>query len=376
MDTSQIETAFEDNFSHRREIGASLSVWLGGQEVVSLHAGTMSKTENAMPWTNETIVPIWSATKGLAAASCLRALDGEGYTLDMAVAELWPEFAAGEKEAVTFEQVLSHSAGLSGLAEPVDITDYQAVIAALEAQPSAWTPGQGHGYHPRTFGFLADEILRRATGAESLGSYFRNEIAAPLGLDLWIGLPKDEFPRVATLYPGRFKPAEDERAFYQAFNSPGTETRRAFTSPQGLNSIASMNTKEGWTAGLASMGGVGSAQALGRFYSCLATGGEGLFPANILQSMETSLSSGTDRTLLRPTAFSAGFMRDVAKNDQALFGPSLRAFGHPGAGGSHAFADPEHGISFAYIMNQMEVGALPNAKSLGLVEAVYSTIIG
>ena len=288
------------------------------------------------------------------------------------MAELWPDFAGGGKGAISIAQVLSHSAGLSGLDHQVDILDYSAVIESLERQAPIWKQGEGHGYHPRTFGFLVDEMLRRVTGAESLSEYFRTEIAEPLGLDLWIGLPRSEFPRVATLYAGRPKTSAIMSAFYQAFTTPGSETSSAFASPSGLNSIAAMNSSQGWAAGLASMGGVGSARALGRFYACLASDGEGIFPARVLTEMQTVLSSGHDRTLLASTAFSAGMMMDTGNGEGQLFGPSPRAFGHPGAGGSHAFADPENSFAFAYVMNQMETGTLPNAKSLDLVRALYA----
>lgn len=373
LDVAAIRAAFEENFALRGEIGASLSIWRHGEEIVSLHAGRMSKADEAVAWTSRTVVPVWSATKGVAAACCLRALDGSAWNLERPVSDLWPEFAGGGKAEITIGQVLSHSAGLSGLDERVDVFDYPAVIAMLERQRPAWKPGEGHGYHPRTFGFLVEEMVRRATGAVSLSEYFRKEIAEPLGLDLWLGLPESEFPRVATLYPGRLDPAEQERAFCEAFNRPGSETRRAFTSPCGLNSVADMNRPAGWTAGLASMGGVGSARALGRFYACLASGGEGLFSSAALEAMRTPLVSGHDRTLCVPTAFSAGMMMDVAETDRRLFGPSSSAFGHPGAGGSHAFADPETGLAFAYVMNQMEFGALPKERSLGLIRALYAS---
>jgi len=366
-------SVFAGNFATRGEIGASVSVWRDGQEIVSLHSGTVSKDPDAAPWTADTLIPIWSATKGLAAACCLRALHTEGYDLEMAVAELWPEFAGGGKRAVTIGQALSHSAGLSGLDEKISITDYRAVIEGLERQTPSWLPGTAHGYHPRTFGFLAEEMLRRVTGAENLNQYFRQEIAEPLDLDLWIGLPEPEHHRVATLYPGRFTPSDSERRFYDAFNATGNETRRAFTSPVGLNSIADMNTPAGWTAGIASMGGVGNVQSLGKFYSCLATGGGDLFDPKVIGWMAERRTTATeDRTLLAATAFSAGFMVESPDSIEPLFGPTEGSFGHPGAGGSHAFADPENRLAFAYAMNQMEVGALPNRRSLDLVDALYS----
>jgi CubicO group peptidase (beta-lactamase class C family) len=371
INTDAICAAFEENFASRSELGASLSVWSQGREVLSLHAGRMTRESDAPAWTAHTLVPFWSATKGIAAACCLRALETGGWTLENRVADLWPEFAGGGKQDITIGQVLSHSAGLSSLDEQVDVLDYPAVIAALERQKPTWRPGKSHGYHPRTFGFLADELVRRATGADSLSAYFHGEIAIPLKLDLWIGLPASQFHRVATLYPGRLDPALRDEPFCRAFNTPGSETRRAFDSPRGLHAVGDMNTPAGWTAGLAAMGGVGSAHALGRFYACLAAGGEGLFSAKVISALQTTRTCGHDRTLCTPTAFSAGMMLDVPETRQPLFGLSGSAFGHPGAGGSHAFADSENHIAFAYVMNQMEFGALPKHRALKLVEALY-----
>lgn len=371
----KITRRFEDNFRERGELGASLSIWKDGTEVLSLSHGHANR-ERTRPWTDDTLVPVWSATKGPAAIACLMALHEAALPLDCTVAELWPEFVSAGKQDVTFGDVLSHRAGLCVLDERAPMINYDAVITALERQTPLWPPGTRQAYHARTFGFLIDEIVRRITGAASLGEYFREIIGAPLALDFWIGLPRAEWDRVATIYPGKISINMRDQAFLKAFNTPGSITQRAFASPVGFGAVGDLNKPEAWSAGFASMGGVATARALGRFYSLLACGGGATVPPAVLALAQTTLSQDNDAVLCLDTAFSAGLMKDpvnagTGDKIRALLGPSAQAFGHPGAGGSLAFADPEHRIAFAYMMNQMEVGVLPGEKALGLVEALY-----
>ena len=366
---------FEENFRERGELGASLSIWKDGVEVLSLSHGHADR-DGAKPWTSETLVPVWSATKGPAAVACLVALYRAGLSLEASVAEVWPEFAGAGKERITFGELLSHRAGLCVLDERAPMTNYAAVISALERQTPLWPPGKRQAYHARTFGFLLDEIVRRVTGAPSIGAYFREIIGAPLALDFWIGLPQDHWHRVATIYPGKVGISARDQAFLKAFGTPGSVTQRAFASPVGLGAVSDLNKPEAWAAGYASMGGVGSASALGKFYSMLASGGQSLAPPEVIALLRTPLSQDNDAVLCLDAAFSAGMMMDPVNPEtgdklRALLGPSTQAFGHPGAGGSLAFADPENGIAFAYAMNQMEIGVLPGEKALGLVEALY-----
>ena len=374
MNHERLAQLFDENFSRYDELGAAVSVWRHGKSILELHGG-FRDAEREQPWTADTIVLFWSATKGLGSACLLHALQERGIGLDRRVAEFWPEFAQAGKNEITFTQLLSHQAGLSALDETGDVLDYSAVIAALEKQKPLWPPGTAHGYHARTFGFLVDECVRRITG-KRIAEYWRENFAGPLGLDIWIGLPAEERPRTATIYSakagGEHKPAE----FYRQLMTPGTLVRKTFTSPAGLHSIAAMNTAENRALEIVSFSGIGSASSLARFYGMLANGGEldgrRYFKPETIAQMTTTLASGVDRILQIPTAFSAGFMKDPPAAPLRIFGPSASAFGHPGAGGSNAFADPENGIGFAYVMNQMEQSLLPNEKSLRLVDAIYS----
>jgi CubicO group peptidase (beta-lactamase class C family) len=199
--------------------------------------------------------------------------------------------------------------------------------------------------------------------------------ARPMKLDLWIGLPEEENFRVATVYAAKSGRPPEPKKFYSDLTTQGALARKTFTSPCGLNSVSGMNTPAVRAQSIVSFGGIGSASALAKFYSMLANGGkldgQTFFSEETIAWMTTILADGIDRVFQIPTAFSAGFMKDPRNAVRRMFGPSPNAFGHPGAGGSHAFADPENRISFAYGMNQMEQSLLPNEKSLRLVDKVY-----
>ncbi|CAN5913531.1 serine hydrolase domain-containing protein [soil metagenome] len=368
---------FERNFRECGELGASVSVFVGDQEVLNLSQGYADR-EQTRPWTAETLVPVWSATKGPAALSCLLALEEAGVSLESPVAEVWPEFAASGKQEITLRVMLAHGAGLAALDSPVPMHDYQAVIKALEDQSPVYAPHTKQAYHARTFGFLLEEIVRRLSHADSLGQYFHERIARPMGLDFWIGLPPEQLPRVATLYPGKMTAGVKPDAFLQSFLTRGTLTQRAFASPTGLNAIQDMNKPETLAQGYASMGGVSTARALAAFYGMLSNqgvwNGQKLVSDAILLALESTQTQDVDGVLCSPIGFSAGLMRDAiyehGEKIRPLLGRGLRAFGHPGAGGSLAFGDPERKLSFAYVMNQMTPGALPGGKALSLVAAL------
>lgn len=370
---------FTRNFEEAGEIGASVSVWRHGREIISLHQGARRR-EEITTWHSDTLVPVWSATKGPSALTLLLLLHEAGIPVEEPVRRAWPEMQAG----LTFAHLLSHQGGLAALDAKVSVFDHPAVAEALAAQEPQWMPGSGHGYHPRTFGFLVEECVRRLSGGAGTGDILRERITGPLDADFWIGLPVTEHHRVAQLFPGKMKSAAgtEEEAFFAAFGQPGSLTRRAFASPAGLHAVGDMNDPSAWTAALPAMGGVGSAQGLGKIYALLAAGGvwqgRELVPPAVIDQLRTPLVNGKDKVLLMPTSFAAGVMKDpldaAGMKTRRHFGPSREAFGHPGAGGSHAFADPENGIAFAYTMNQMEQGVMPGPKSLRLVEAVYKAL--
>ncbi len=350
----RISPLFEENF--RGELGAAVSVWQNGESILELHGG-FCDARREQPWSADTLVLVWSATKGIGSACLLHVLQEHRVELSRRVAEFWPEFAQNGKSEITLAELMSHSAGLCALGENADVTDYAAVIRSLEKQAPLWPPGSAHGYHARTFGFLIDELTRRISDA-SISRYWRSTFAEPLALDFWIGLPSELNSRCATIYAAKAGKAPEPAQFYHDLVTPGTLQRRTFTSPHGLHAVSAMNKPENRALDIVSFGGIGSATALAKFYAILANGGEiegrQFFAPSTIEQMTTTLSDGVDRIFEIPTAFSAGFMQDAAASRRRIFGPSNSAFGHPGAGGSHAFADPEHGIAFAYVMNQME----------------------
>ena len=375
----RIAPLLQDNFQRFGELGAALSIWQNGEPLLDLHGG-FRDTKREHPWTDDTIVLVWSATKGIGSACLLHALQENRIKIDRRVSEFWPEFGRSGKMDVTIAQMVSHSAGLCALDENVEVTEYDAVIHALERQTPLWRPGSTHGYHARTFGFLIDELVRRVART-SISKYWRTIFAEPLSLDFWIGLPEELNSRCATIYPAKAGTLAEPKNrpsgsdFYHDLVTPGTLQRKTFTSPYGLNAVSAMNKPENRAREFVSFGGISSASALAKFYAMLANGGQidgrKFFTNDTLNLMTTTISDGPDRVFEIPTAFSAGLMKDATKTERKLFGPSTYAFGHPGAGGSHAFADPENRIGFAYVMDQMEQSVLPNEKSLRLVDAIY-----
>jgi CubicO group peptidase (beta-lactamase class C family) len=370
---ARLEPLFRENFDKRGELGAAVSVWQNGKPIVDLHGG-FCDAGRIKPWKANTVVLVWSATKGIGSACVLHALQQQKIELSRAVADFWPEFAQTDKEKITLAQLLSHQAGLCALDQRVDVLDYDGVIRALEAQVPLWPLGTGHGYHARTFGFLLDELIRRITG-KTLSKYWEENFASPLELDFWIGLPEKENSRVATVYAAKSGKPPEPAQFYRDLLTPGTLARKTFTSPYGLNVISKMNDPQIRAQPNVSFGGIGSASAIAKFYSMLANGGElngqTFFSQEAIAWMTTTLSDGIDRVFQIPTAFSVGFMKDSRDAARRMFRPFVTSFGHPGAGGSHAFADPENKIAFAYVMNQMEQSVLPNEKSLRLLDAIY-----
>lgn len=370
---AMVEEVFERNFRERGELGASISIWQHGRELLSLNHGWHQR-QKTRPWTAQTMVPVYSATKVPAAATLLLALHHRGLNEHTLVREVWPTFPVAN---ATFSHLLSHQCGLPYLDRKASVLDHAAVVAAIEEQTPAWPLGMGHGYHPRTFGSLVDEPVRRLTGL-TLGGYWREMIANPLNLDFWIGLPESQWPRVAQLYPAKARKDELADSFYKQLTTSGTLTRRSFSSPRGLHAIHEMNESSAWSACLPALGGIGTAHALAKFYQAAIGAIESPLTQSVRMALASSQSTADDRVLLRPTTFTCGAQKDpvddYGRKQRNIYGPSVDAFGHPGAGGSHALGDPETGISFAYVMNQMDLSVMPGVKCSELVDALFSEI--
>lgn len=368
----RVRAVFAENFARGEEQGAEVCVWQDGEEILRLHGGWRDASQT-VPWDAETLVLVWSATKGPAAACVLHALQAGGVALDRPVASVWPEFGAAGKGGITISHLLAHRAGMAVLArEGFDVFDLEGVAAALAAQPPNWAPGTAHGYAPRTSGFWMDALVRRLAGV-SLGAYWREVFGGPSGLDFWIGLPDAEHGRVARMQAARVRDLKEPGHFEKALADSSTLTARSFAQPAGVAGAAATNRPEVWHAENPSFGGIGSARALARFYDSLASGG--FLSGAWREALTTRFSNGPDLVLCQPTAFSAGFMMDPVGTDgtklRSSLGISVDAFGHPGAGGSLAFADPGNRIGFAYVMNRMENGVLRETRPARLVRALY-----
>src|SRR5213082_1105427 len=330
----RIGLLLQENFQRFGELGAGLSIWQNGEPILDLHGG-FRDTKREHPWTDDTVVLVWSATKGIGSACLLHALQENRIKIDRRVSEFWPEFGRNGKMDVTIAQLVSHSAGLCALDENAEVTDYPAVIQALEKQTPLWRPGSAHGYHARTFGFLIDELLHRVAGI-SISKYWRTIFAEPLSLDFWIGLPQELNSRCATIYPAKAgtlaepKNRPSDADFYRDLATPGTLQRKTFTSPYGLNAVSAMTKPENRAREFVSFGGIGSASALAKFYAMLANDGEindrKFFTSDTIKLMATTISDGPDRVFEISTAFSAGLMKDAPQTERKLFGPSTYAF--------------------------------------------------
>src|SRR3989441_11303702 len=238
----RLKPLFQENFEKFGELGAAVSVWQNGKPILDL-CGGFRDVHREKPWMADTLVLVWSATKGIGSACVLHALQEHNIDISRRVAEFWPEFAQAGKEKITVAQLLSHQAGLCALDARVDVLDYGAVIRAIEAQKPLWPPGTAHGYHARTFGFLLDELVRRIAG-RTLSQYWREVFAQPLSLDFWIGLPAEENSRVASIYAAKSGRPAEPKQFYSDLTTPGTFARKTFTSPYGLNSVSGMNSPD------------------------------------------------------------------------------------------------------------------------------------
>jgi CubicO group peptidase (beta-lactamase class C family) len=362
--------AFEANFDERGEVGAAVSVYLDGEPVVDLWGGVADPT-TGREWTADTIVPVFSSTKGVTAV-CVNLLVERGrLDPDARVASYWPEFAAAGKDAVTVRQLLSHQAGLplvEGEFTLDDVLGWEAMVAQLAAQPPLWEPGTQHGYHMRTYGWLAGELIRRVTG-QTAGAFLRDAVAAPIGIDFWIGLPEALEPRVARLVP----PASDMRAALEPLRDR-LLLARVFDNPSGLFNYDEMwNTRALHAAELPSSNGIGDARALARLYaSCIGDGVDGVrtLADATIQAATTEQVRGPDAVIMVESAFGLGFMLGSS------FGAANPAsvFGHAGAGGSLSFADPATGVAFGYVMNDLRFDPAGDPRSESLVRAVYAAV--
>lgn len=372
----RVREAFIENFRQRGDLGAAAAVTLEGRLVVDLWGGWTDKART-VPWSRDTLVNIYSTTKGLTAICAHRLVDQGRLDLDAPVSRYWPEFTQAGKEKLPVRFLLSHQAGLPAIKAPLPneaIFDWDAMAAALAAQEPWWEPGTRHGYHALTFGWLVGEIIRRITG-KSLGSYFRDEVAGPLGLDAHIGLDAKHDARVAPVIPAPPPPAGEFNLIAEFSKNPESMGAKALFNPRTMLVPGAANSRAWRGAEIPAANGHTTARALARLYGVLACGGaldgvKVLAPAAI-ERCHTELAYGPDAVLMISTRLSLGFM---LSQPGASLGPNPHSFGHPGAGGSLGYADPDAGIGFGYTMNQMGSGLLINPRPAALIEAIYASL--
>ncbi|RST87731.1 class A beta-lactamase-related serine hydrolase [Aquibium carbonis] len=357
------------------EIGASLTVIAKGAAVVDVWGGVTAPGGSA--WTRDTLNVVYSCTKA-ATALCVHLLAARGAVdLDAPLTTMWPELRAAQ-EGGTIRMMLDHTIGLPALREPVKpdaVTDASYMIARLEREEPFWEPGSRQGYHALTFGFLLGEVVARVSG-RSLGAFFRDEIATPLGLDFHIGLPEAAERRVAPVFPYRPAKGEPDSAFMAAAKTPGMATN-LFVFNSGDWASRAVNTRGGREAEIGAAGGIANGRALASMFAALLDGGGRIgLNRDIVAGFSTaSAVTHRDEVLRVPTRFGPGFMLSMDNRHAGRGGEGLiigrSAFGHVGMGGSLGFADPEAGLAFGYSMNRLGAGLLLNRRGQSLVDSTY-----
>lgn len=384
-DFAAVREEFDRNFAERGEVGASVSVTVDGETVVDLWGG-VADPATGRPWERDTIGIVWSCTKG-AVALCAHMLVSRGeLDLDAFVPGYWPEFAKNGKERVTVRMLLAHQAGLAAIRDPLPepgLLDWDLVVDMLAAQEPLWPPGTQHGYHALTYGHVVGEIVRRISG-RSLGSFFRDEVADPLGLDFWIGMPAEHDERVAPIIPVEPPAAQDEVSefFAKAMADPTSIPALVALNSGGMLFPGVVDRREVYGAEIPAANGIANARALAAMYRPLALGGsvdgvDLLDEDTLAEATRVASASSVDATLGVPTRFALGFMkamdnRALPGNDSVLIAED--AFGHAGYGGSVGFADPVARMSFGYSMNKQGQGLGVNERGHALVDAVYRTL--
>lgn len=349
-----VRDAFRSNFAHDIELGAALSVSIEGRNVVDIWAGWRDEAQT-LPWQRDTLACIFSCTKGVVATLALMLVDQGVLDLDAPVASYWPEFAQHGKDSIPLRWLLTHEAGVSAIEATMpfgSLNDWDAMCAALAAQPPLWTPGQGHGYHGVTYGHLVGEVIRRVTG-KSCGTAMRELLCEPLGLDIHMPLPEALDARTADMVLGMPSATRPSATFFDHWG-PDDLGPKSFRNPPDCSNVPYTNTRPFRAAEIPAANGQGTARSLDRMYAALACGGtlDGvrLMSPELVKEGGREWVRGKDLVMALPTAFGLGYERTIP---EWKFGPSPNTYGHNGSGGSLGIVDPDTGISLGYVMNLM-----------------------
>jgi CubicO group peptidase (beta-lactamase class C family) len=384
----KVADAFRANFAAGHEVGAAVAVYRDGVKVVDLWGGYRNGIDRS-PWQRDTMVNMFSTTKGVAALAVAVAVSRGLFGYDDKIVDHWPEFAQAGKAEVTVRQLLGHQAGLSVL-KPAptvqDVADPARLSPMLAAQKPAWPPGTRHGYHPITLGWYESELIRRTDPAgRTLGRFFADEIARPLGLDLHIGLPDSvarervahlhNWPRAEALLHLNSLPAALATA---SFNPVGL-LARAGSLPRGVVPWdGDYNRDDVRAIEIPSANGIGTANAVAKLYGAASTGDRALGLTtrvrDALISEPVAPSRGLrDKVLHVDVVYSLGLSKPIPLCE---FGSSDKAFGTPGFGGSFGFADPETGTGFAYLMNRLGFHLCSDPRELAIRQALFRDVLG
>ena len=374
-----VREALANNFREHDELGGAVAVAIDGEFVVDIWAGWMEQ-DRSRPWQRDTLVDVFSVGKAMAALCVLVLVERGKLDLEAPVSRYWPEFGAGGKSDVVLRSLLAHRAGLPAIREalpPPAIYDWDRMAATLAKEEPWWTPGSAHGYHVNTFGFLVGEVVRRVSG-ESIGAFFRREVASRLEADFHFGLGVEHDRRTAEYLFPRASPetiaGEEDGMPADLDEDRRLLLSRAYLNPPGLSGLGTVNTRAWRAAEIPSANGHATARAVARIYSALAcggtTGGVRLLEPETIEEAVAEASSGTDFVLGRPSRFGLGFQ--LTQPERPL-GPNPRSFGHFGAGGSLGFADPDARLAFAYTLNRSGP-RWQNPRNRALIEATYASL--
>jgi CubicO group peptidase (beta-lactamase class C family) len=367
-----VADVFERNLAERDELGAAFSAVRDGETVVDLHGG-LADRESGRPWTDDTLQLIFSGTKGLVAVCVLLLPERGRLELDTPVARYWPEFG---KESVRVRDVVSHTARLPGIDTEVGFDaypDFARMAGILAAQAQSDDPRASSCYHALTYGWLCGELVRRADGG-SVGRFFADEVARPLGLELWIGLPEEQEARVSTLELHEGWPTKprltaerlaEDRLTWSIWGNPPTFGREGFP----------WNRRDYHSAEIPGANAIGTARSVARLYACLANGGEldgvRLLTEDTVRLGRTELSRGWEQVMDVPVAFGVGFQ---LQTEEHPLGPPADGFGHGGAGGSMHGAWPDLGVGFSYAMNMMRDDEDQDGRAQALLRALHEAV--
>jgi CubicO group peptidase (beta-lactamase class C family) len=375
---ARVREVFTDNFEQRGEVGAAVAVTVDGRPVIDLWGG-YADAARTQPWQRDTLVNVYSTTKGLCALCAHRLADQGKLDFEAPVAKYWPEFAAAGKANLPVKYLLNHKAGMAAIRAPLkhdDLFSWEKVTSELARQEPWWEPGTKHGYHAITFGWLVGEVVRRISG-KSLGTYFREEVAGPLGADAYIGLPAALDARVSDIITAPPPKPGERDALVDLLKDPASVSAHAIGNPPTMLAPTTVNSRAWRGAEIPGANGHSTARALARIYGAVSRGGEvdgvKLFSAAALPRAYTEQSKGFDEVLRFTTRFGLGFMLSLPG---IQYGPNPHGFGHPGAGGSLGFADPDTRVGFGYVMNQMgpATSVLLDPRCAVLIDAVFASL--